>query len=137
MPKSLTVIQKKSKIVRPFQKLLECIEEDPRFLDNIITWDESWFFQYNPETKCHSNEWYTLQSPQQKKARMSKSRMKAMLIVFFDKNGFVHSEFVLTIPQPSYSPDLARAEFFLFPKVKSALKKRHHGTLDDVKRACM
>ncbi|GFT02995.1 hypothetical protein TNCV_3422791 [Trichonephila clavipes] len=32
-------------------------------------------------------------TPQQKKARMSKSRMKAMLIVFFDKNGVVHSEF--------------------------------------------
>ncbi|GFU16064.1 protein GVQW3 [Trichonephila clavipes] len=47
-----------------------------------------------PETKRQSNEWHTPQSPRQKKARMSKSRMKAMLTVFFDKNGVVHSEFV-------------------------------------------
>ncbi|GFS85404.1 hypothetical protein TNCV_2803191 [Trichonephila clavipes] len=37
----------------------------------------------------------TLQkSPQQKKDRKSISRMKAMLIDFFDKNGVVHSELV-------------------------------------------
>ncbi|GFU36305.1 HTH_48 domain-containing protein [Trichonephila clavipes] len=46
------------------------------------------------------------------------------------KNGTV------TISQPPYSPDLAPAYFFLFPKGKTALKERHHGTLDDVKRAC-
>ncbi|PRD36102.1 UNVERIFIED_CONTAM: Histone-lysine N-methyltransferase SETMAR [Trichonephila clavipes] len=46
------------------------------------------------------------------------------------KNGIV------TIPQPPYSPDLDPADFFLFLKVKTALKVRHHGTLDDVKKAC-
>ncbi|GFW86898.1 histone-lysine N-methyltransferase SETMAR [Trichonephila clavipes] len=46
------------------------------------------------------------------------------------KNGIV------TIPQPPYSPDLAPVDFFLFSKVKIALKGRHHETLDDVKRAC-
>ncbi|GFW95487.1 mariner Mos1 transposase [Trichonephila clavipes] len=173
--------------------LLERIEEDPNFFDNVITGDESWFFQYYPETKHQSNEWHTPPSPRQKKARMSKSRMKAMLTVFFDKNGVVHSEFVpegqtvngafyvevlkrlkrrvnrvrpeisaswklhhdnapshtcfvvtehltkngiVTIPQPPYSPDLAPEDLFLFPKVKTALKGRHHRTLDDVKRAC-
>ncbi|PRD33464.1 UNVERIFIED_CONTAM: hypothetical protein NCL1_17490 [Trichonephila clavipes] len=48
----------------------------------------------------------------------------------FTKNGIV------TIPQPPYSPNLAPAVFFLFPKRKTALKGRHNGTLDDVKRAC-
>ncbi|GFV74843.1 uncharacterized protein TNCV_1040811 [Trichonephila clavipes] len=124
---------------------------------------------------------------------MSKSRMKAMLMIFFDKNGVVHLEFVpegqtvngafyvevlkklkrrvngvrpeistnwklhhdnapshtffvvtehltkngiVTIPQPPYSPDLAPADFFFFPIVKTTLKGCHHGTLDDVKRAC-
>ncbi|GFV42000.1 hypothetical protein TNCV_2838191 [Trichonephila clavipes] len=33
-------------------------------------------------------------------------------------------------------PDLAPADFFLFHKVKTTLKVRHHGTLDDAKRAC-
>ncbi|GFU79342.1 putative DD34D transposase [Trichonephila clavipes] len=148
---------------------------------------------YDPETKRQSSEWHTPQSPRQKKARMSKSRMKAMLIVFFDKNGVVHSEFVpegqtvngtfyvevlkrlkrrvnrvrpkisanwklhhdnapshpcfvvtehltkngiVTIPQPPYSSDLSPADFLLFPKMKTALKGCHHGTLDNNKRAC-
>ncbi|GFX90927.1 uncharacterized protein TNCV_3167581 [Trichonephila clavipes] len=43
---------------------------------------------------------------------------------------------IVTIPQPPYSPDLATADFLLFPKVKIALKERLHGTLDDVKKAC-
>ncbi|GFT71652.1 putative DD34D transposase [Trichonephila clavipes] len=74
--------------------LLERIEKYPYFFDNIIDGDESWFFQYHPETKPQSNEWHTPQSLRQKKARMSKSRMKAILIDFFDKSGVVHSEFV-------------------------------------------
>ncbi|GFT71176.1 mariner Mos1 transposase [Trichonephila clavipes] len=192
VPKVLTDVQKQNR--EAFSKdLLERIEEDPHFFDNVITGDESWSFQYDLETKRQSNEWHTPQSLRQKKARMSKSRTKAMLTVFFDKNGVVHSEFVpegqtvngafyvevfkrlkrwvnrvrpeistnwklhhddapphtcfvvtenltkngiVAIPQLPYSPDLSPADFFLSPKVKTALKGRHHGTLDDVKRAC-
>ena len=43
---------------------------------------------------------------------------------------------VATFPQTPYSPDLAPADFFLFPKVKSSLKGHHHGTLSAVKEAC-
>ncbi|GFT93364.1 uncharacterized protein TNCV_337331 [Trichonephila clavipes] len=53
-----------------------------------------------------------------------------VVTVHLTKNGIV------TIPQHPYSPDFAPADFFLFPKVKRALKGCHHGTLDDVKRAC-
>jgi histone-lysine N-methyltransferase SETMAR len=124
---------------------------------------------------------------------MSKSRMKSMLIVFFDAQWVVHYEFVYegqtvkgafylevlrrmkrrvnrvrpaiagnrklhhdnapshtcskvtdyltkigiaTVPQPPYSPDLAPADFFLFPKVKSSLKGHLHGTVSAVKEAC-
>jgi transposase len=39
-----------------------------------------------------------------------------------------------TVPQPLYSPDLAPADFFLFPKLKSTLKGRHFDTFDDIKK---
>ena len=29
-------------------------ENEPKFLENVITCDESWFFQYDPETKRQS-----------------------------------------------------------------------------------
>ncbi|GFX44509.1 histone-lysine N-methyltransferase SETMAR [Trichonephila clavipes] len=46
------------------------------------------------------------------------------------------SNSIATILHPPYSPDLTPADFFLFPKGETALKRRHHGTLDDVKSAC-
>jgi len=36
------------------------------------------------------------------------------------------------VPQPPYSPDLAPAEFFLFPKLKSALKGRRFQTVEEI-----
>ena len=93
VPKILTDDQKQRR-VSACEDLLQRVEEDPGFLDNVITGDESWFFEYVPETKRQSFEWHTAASPRPKKARMSKSRMKAMLIVFFDAKGVVHYEFV-------------------------------------------
>ena len=36
------------------------------------------------------------------------------------------------VPQPPYSPDLAPAEFFLFPKLKSSLKGRRFQTVGEI-----
>ena len=38
-----------------------------------------------------------------------------------------------TLPQPTYTPDLAPPDFFLFPRLKSSLKRHHFGT---VKTCC-
>jgi len=76
------------------QDLLGRLEIEPDFLDKIITGDESWVFDYDPETKRQSAEWQTESSPRPKKARMSRSRVKTMIIDFFDSRGIVHKEFV-------------------------------------------
>jgi hypothetical protein len=36
------------------------------------------------------------------------------------------------LPQPPYSPDLASADFFLFPKLKSTLKGRQFQTIREL-----
>jgi hypothetical protein len=36
------------------------------------------------------------------------------------------------IPHPPYSPDLARCDFFLFPKMKLKLKGRHFDTTEEI-----
>jgi len=36
------------------------------------------------------------------------------------------------VPQPPYSPDLAPAEFFLFPQLKSSLKGRRFQTIEEI-----
>jgi len=73
---------------------LERIENDKNFFKHVITGDETWIFKYDPDTKRQSLEWHTCNSPHQKKARMSKSKIKTMLICFFDSQGVVHKELV-------------------------------------------
>jgi transposase len=38
------------------------------------------------------------------------------------------------VPQPPYSPDLAQADFFMFPKLMSALKGRLVDTFDEIQK---
>nr|XP_054933844.1 uncharacterized protein LOC126543204 [Dermacentor andersoni] len=74
--------------------MLVQLESERDFLDAVITGYESWAFQYDPEIKRQSSERHTANSPRSKKARMSKSEVKTIFIVSFDKRGVAHKEFV-------------------------------------------
>jgi transposase len=37
------------------------------------------------------------------------------------------------LEHPTYSPDLAPIDFFLFPKIKEMLKGRHFDDIDDIR----
>jgi transposase len=52
---------------------------------------------------------------------------------FLVRNFLVKNE-TTVVPQPTYSPDLAPADFFLFPKLKSTLKGRHFDTFDEIQK---
>jgi len=93
MPKVLTDDQR-SRRLETCQELWNLCESDPHFLDNVITNDKSWVFEYDPKTKRQSVEWHTWASSRAMKARMSKSKIKTMVIVFFDIRGLVHHKFV-------------------------------------------
>jgi hypothetical protein len=54
------------------------------FLSKIITGDETWWFQYGTESKRQRLQWKQPTSPRPKKAHISKSQMKAVVINFFD-----------------------------------------------------
>ena len=82
--------------------LLDRLEREPEFFSRIITGDESWILEYDPETKRQSREWNTANSLRPKKARMSKSKINSMIICLFVclfvclffSQGIVHKEFV-------------------------------------------
>jgi len=93
VPRVLTHDQNDSRVVI-CQELKETVINNPTLLLNIITGDESIVYAYNPETKLQSLQWKSPGSPRPKKAHMQKSKLKTMLICFFDQEEIVHQEFV-------------------------------------------
>ena len=86
VPKNLTTVQKVNRRDVCLD-LLYRLEREPVFFSRVITGDELWILEYDPETKRQSREWHTANSPRPKKARMSKSKTKSMLIRFLTVRG--------------------------------------------------
>ena len=81
VPKNLTTEQKANR--RDVRlDLLDRLKREPEFFSRVVTGDELWILEYHPETKRQSREWHTANFPRPKKARMSKSKIKSMLICF-------------------------------------------------------
>ena len=67
--------------------------DDPKFISSIITGDETWVYDYDPETKQQLSQWKSPNSPRPKKARQVRSNVKSILF-FCDIQGIVRNEFV-------------------------------------------
>ena len=46
---------------------------------------------------------------------------------------FLAENKTVIMPQPPYSPDLAPADFFLFSKLKTAMKRKCFATMEEIK----
>jgi len=77
-----------------YQDIIEHFQTEPDLLHRVITGDETWILEYDLETKRQSCQWKSLTLLRLKKARLSKSKVRVMLITFFDVRGMVHSEFL-------------------------------------------
>ncbi|KAJ4445277.1 hypothetical protein ANN_07078 [Periplaneta americana] len=91
--------------------LISSADDDPTFLNQIITGDETWCFLYDPQLKRQSATWKTPLSPRQKKPRQDRSKGKVMLELFFDSNGIFHMEFIpegATVNKTRYKEILGR-----------------------------
>jgi len=58
----------------------------------------------------------------------------ALAHLLFLVRNFLAKNKMTVVPQPPYSPDLAPADFFLFPKLKSTLKGRRFDTFDEIQK---
>ncbi len=170
--------------VTSYCNFLQMHENNPEFFNKIIMGDESWCFAYELESKCQSATWVSSWSPKAHKLLFKKSRIKTMLVTFFDFQGLIHKEFVPTgqtvnanyykdvldrlnkrinrvrpdlhvsedwttqhqfasfwpkkcysplSPSP-YLPDLAPADYFLFPKLKLQLKGRRFEDIQTIQK---
>jgi len=93
VPRLLTDDQKENR-VEISQELLANANGNENFLKHIVTRDETWIYGYDVETKMQSSKWMGKGSSRPNKARMSRPKIKVMLVVFFDWKRVVHHEFV-------------------------------------------
>ena len=54
IPKLLSEDQKQQRVT-VCQDIIERLEDDPDLIGRVITGDESWIFEYDPETKWQSS----------------------------------------------------------------------------------
>ena len=127
VPKILTNEQKENRR-NVCLDLLEHIKNDENLFRLVITGDESWILEYDPATTWHSSEWHMSNSPLPRKARMSKSKIKSMLICFFDSQGVVHKEFV---------PQGQTVNKQYYHEVLEWLRKRVHHVQPEIADTCM
>jgi len=84
VPRLLTDDQKENRI-EISHELLANVNGNENFLKDIITGDETGVYGYDVETKVQSSQWMGKGSPRPKNARMSRSKIKVMLDVFFEE----------------------------------------------------
>ncbi len=93
IPKILNEQQKRTRVTIS-QQNLDRICQDATILDRIITTDESWVFQFDPNTKQANMQWLWKGQTRHTKALKSRSQQKCMLCLFFDVRGVVFMEFL-------------------------------------------
>jgi hypothetical protein len=70
-------------------------QDGGKFLDRIVTGDETWFSHFTPEIKCQSLEWHHPRSPSKpREFKQTLSTRKIMAVVFWDHKGIRLVEFI-------------------------------------------
>ena len=92
--RQLTVEMKAQRKMICTQLLERFTHDGERFLQSIITGDESWVHHYDPESKMQSMQYRHKNSPAPKKFKVVGSARKVLLTIFWDMEGIVHIEFL-------------------------------------------
>ena len=82
------------------QCLVEAFRSKDDFLLHLVTVDETWVQNYEPENKIQSRQWIGPGSPRPKKFKMQPSAGKVMATVFWDAKGVIMLDF---FPQEKYN----------------------------------
>jgi len=143
------------------QELLERYRHDPaKFISQLVTQDETWIHYFDPESRQQSVQWkhdleqgktitgdyYASLLVKLRDAIKDKGRGKLRNgVLLLHDNAPSHSSRVAVasakqcgfelLLHPSYSPDLAPSDFYLFPKLKENIRGQVFGSDDDVMTA--
>lgn len=124
VPRLLTPVQKDMQ-KQAAAKMLKLCESDPDdFFERLITMDECWVHNYDPETKLQNKQWKHGNSPAPKKAKVVPSSGKVMLSIFWNCRGALLTDYASkgqTITAKYYCE--------LLTKLRVAIKEKRRGKL--------
>jgi histone-lysine N-methyltransferase SETMAR len=93
VPHSLSDDQRHER-VQYAKDIIKTARRNKHFLNSIVAEDETWCFLYDPTTKCQSAELKSPASQKGKKVCLQKSKVKIMLVCFYNSEGIIHHELV-------------------------------------------
>ena len=93
VPHLLTGIQERKRLENS-ALMLRCAAANWKFLESIVTMDESWMYIYDPDMRRHASQWLPKGSDPPIVCKREMSTKKVLLISFFDHQGLVHQEFL-------------------------------------------
>ncbi len=74
------------------QSMLNIVCRNPNFLKRIVTMDEAWIYQYDPDIRSHNSVWLGPGEDCPEVAIRSRAVGKVLLVSFFDYQGLIHFE---------------------------------------------
>ena len=84
-------------------------KEGNKFLNRIVTGDETWVLFKNPESKNKSKEWRKKDEKNPERPKLNKYSKKIMLTIFWDADGILLTDFSnKTINSDSYGKILEK-----------------------------
>ena len=129
VPKLLTSIQRVNR-VDCCQELLQQSKINPdNFFHSIVTGDESWIHHYDPLSQLEAKVWKRLREQTPTRLRQERSAGKIMMMIFWDKDGVLLTEYLLrgtTINGPYYALIIERLRSVIVKKERS---KVSHGVV--------
>ena len=119
----LTADQKKER-ADCCKHLLRLEANDDLLFQKIVTMDETWIYQFDPEPKNASMQWKRPSLPTPKKAKVTKSSGKDKLSCFWDWEGIIMTDYM-------EKGKTITGEYFsgLLKRLRSELVRRRRGKL--------
>ncbi|KFD70534.1 hypothetical protein M514_17327 [Trichuris suis] len=129
VPKALREEQLDRRVNLSRELLTKIEANETGFFDRIVTGDETWIYQYHPESKIQSKQWLPRGSAGPVKFKAERSARKAMATIFWDSDGVILTDFLegeRTVTASCYKAILRKLKTALARKRRSKL---HLGVL--------
>ncbi|PNF43538.1 hypothetical protein B7P43_G03937 [Cryptotermes secundus] len=153
VPRCLTAEQKQKRLDISTLLKQRFDVEGQAFLYQLVTIDETWVRDFEPELKSQSNEWRGPSSPRPKKIStisikdqiQNRPQLLEAGPIILQDNARAHIGNVVTeklrqyglevLPHAPYIPDMSAPDFDLFPKLKQPMRGRRFPSLEELSAA--